>query len=259
MKKLSFLFFSLLAVTVFTSCLNNEEPIDERTLQDVMSTRAIDGDKVVFSQNNVAIKINMTNQTIKFTTYYKNADGVNQSLTTPDMALTPVIGTIYSFSTPVGDAISMNGQVDLSTIMVWYTFTVNDSEQAYGNTHFIFSYADITVTNPDNGNHRDFVNSQCAFRIDSSGEKCTMIITEFAPTLNGGVMNMLTWEGLKMTPTTTGYLITANTAESTMKGSYTISNLKINISDQGRFIDGSFMCNDLKVTISGNLFPTKSL
>ena len=255
MKKLSFLFFSLLAVTMFTSCLNNEEPIDERTLQDVMSTRAIDGDKVVFSQNNVAIKINMTNQTIKFTTYYKNADGVNQSLTTPDMALTPVIGTIYSFSTPVGDAISMNGQVDLSTIMVWYTFTVNDSEQdgSFQSTEFPHSLSRQSYA-PRTG-----VNSQCAFRIDSSGEKCTMIITEFAPTLNGGVMNMLTWEGLKMTPTTTGYLITANTAESTMKGSYTISNLKINISDQGRFIDGSFMCNDLKVTISGNLFPTKSL
>lgn len=100
MKKLSFLFFSLLAVTLFTSCLNNDEPVNKRSLQDVMNTRAVDGDKVVFSQNNVTIELDNTNQTIKFTTSYKDADGVSQSLTTPEMKLNFVTGAIYSFSTP---------------------------------------------------------------------------------------------------------------------------------------------------------------
>ena len=259
MKKLSFLFFSLLAVTLFTSCLNNDEPVNKRSLQDVMNTRAVDGDKVVFSQNNVTIELDNTNQTIKFTTSYKDADGVSQSLTTPEMKLNFVTGAIYSFSTPVGSPISLNGYVDLATIMVWYTFAIDGSEHIYSTTHFIFSYANITVTNPENSNSKKFDNSQCAFKIDATGEKCTMIITEFAPTVSGAIMDKLIWEGLKLTPTATGYVITAETAESTMKGYYTLTDLNITISDQGQYIDGTFKCNDHIVRIAGLLFPTSTL
>ena len=51
MKKLSFLLFSLLAVTLFTACNdNNDEPDNKQTFTSTVNSRAIDGDDVVYSR-----------------------------------------------------------------------------------------------------------------------------------------------------------------------------------------------------------------
>ena len=259
MKKLSFLLYSLLAVMMLTACNNSDEPIDIITTNVTMNSRTCDGDKVVFSQNNATIEVNYTNATISFNTAYKDIDGVGHALKTPAMTLTPAAGSIYRFnsgSTPLGEITNLNGYIDMETFTVLYSFTLNGSEQVISTSHLIYSYATMTVTNPDNGNNKSYNDFQCVFVLDATGEKCSMVLTKFAPNLNGSIVaNQITWEGLTVKPTTTGYDITAHSAESSMRGMYTITDLKFNVSltKQSRDITGGFKCNDLNIKIEGDL------
>ena len=98
MKKLSFLLISLLAVTLFTAC-NNDDPVNKQTVTMTISNRAIDGDEVVFSQTSANAELDYTNMIIKFSASYKDADGMSHSFSTPEMKLNgSTSNTVYTFS-----------------------------------------------------------------------------------------------------------------------------------------------------------------
>lgn len=103
MKKLSFMLFALLAVTLFTACGNDDEPINKQTVSMTVNNRAIKGDQVVFSQNNAQVEINYTAMEIQFNTDYKDINGQSHSVTTPAMKLINVGGSVYSFEKGNGE------------------------------------------------------------------------------------------------------------------------------------------------------------
>ena len=179
------------------------------------------------------------------------------------MKLTQEIGMTYSFksgSAPFGEASDLSGYVDLATGMIWYTFTANGSDKIFSTNHPLYSYGTITVTNPDNGNHISYTDSQIMFAIDPTGRKCTMVMTNFAPNLVGAIQSyQIYWENLTLTPTATGYTISADQAESSLKGTNTITDVTIKLDDQCRALNGSFKCNDLDITVTSNMFPTADL
>ena len=266
MKKLSFLLFSLLAVMMLTACGNDDEPKNKMTANVTMSSRTSDGDNVVFSQYNAVIEVDNANMTIKLNTGYKDSDGVGHTFATPPMTLTQVGGAIYSFGnsgSSLNGISNLNGYIDMATVTVWYSFTLNGAEKVISTSDLIFSYATMTVTNPDNGNNKSYNNFQCAFFLDATGKKCSMVITNFTPNLNGQIVaNQIEWNNLTVTPTATGYHITTEMAESAInKGFNTIKDLNfdITLTDESRRIDGSFMCNDLNIKIEGDLFPKAQL
>lgn len=258
MKKLSFLLFSLLAVTMLTACGNEDDPVNKQTVNVAINSRTLNGDNSVFSQNTGTIEINSTDATIRLSCGYKDADGVGHTLTTSVMTLTPLGSYIYSFggtSQSYGSTMDLHGIIDLSTFTVWYSFTDNGNE-VISTTQPIYSYTTTTVTNPDNGNHNSYTNAQYMFELDAKGEKCAMLATNFAPNLTGAIQaNRIYWEGLTVTPTTTGYIITADVVESNYQNNDSLTDLKVILDDQCRTINGSFKCNGLTITITGGLFP----
>ena len=263
MKKISILFFSLLAVLMFTACNNDDDPENIETYSPAINSRAINGDKVVFSQNTSIIEVNLTKMTVTITSSYKDCDGNSHKLNTTAMQLTQVSGYTFSFnsgSTAFGEATSLTGYIDLSTVVAWYSFTANGTDNIVCTTHPIYSYGTTTVTDPDNGNQNSYTNSQYGFMIDATGEKCTMVITYFAPNLIGAIQaDQIYWENLKLTPTTTGYTITGDKAESSLKGTNTITDINLIINNQCRALSGSFKCNNLEIKVNSNLFPSKEL
>ena len=111
MKKISILFFSLLAVLMFTACNNDDDPENIETYSPAINSRAINGDKVVFSQNTSIIEVNLTKMTVTINSSYKDCDGNSHKLNTSAMQLTQVSGYTFSFnsgSTAFGEA--TNGQ-----------------------------------------------------------------------------------------------------------------------------------------------------
>lgn len=254
MKKLSILFFSLLAVIMFTSCNDSDNTVNKQTFTSTINNRAIDGTDVIFSQGSAKLEVNFTNMTIQFTSDYRDANGQTRSITTPEMSLTSKGGSVYQFQTPGIGEDAMTGYFDMATGMLWYTFN-KDGYPIVTTSHLLYAYSTTTVTNPDNGNHYSHKQSAYLFALDTRGEKCSMRVSNFAPNIAGAIeAEEIQYDGLTVTPTANGYTITASQAESSMRGFYTITDLNIELTSQCRIISGSFKCGGLNFTITGDLF-----
>lgn len=252
MKKLSILFFSLLAVTMFTACNDdNEKPVNKQTVNMDINNRAIDGENVVFSQSKATVEVNFTDMTIKFNTEYTDATERPHTLTTPEMNLTNEGGMIYSFGRGTSE---VSGYIDFNTSMMWYTIN-NATGLVVSTSQLVYAYSTTTVTNPDNGYTYSHEHSAYLFILDSKCEKCSMKISNFSPNIAGSVeIDAVQFNDLTITPTATGYTITAAEAETNNKG-YKITDLNVNLNEQCQAINGSFKCKDLNFTVTGKLFP----
>ena len=251
MKKLSFMLLALLAVTLFTACGNDDEPVNKQTVSMTVNNRAINGDQVVFSQATAKVEVNYTDMTIQFNTEYKDATEHSHSITTPTMKLTNEGGTVYSFGKGSND---VSGYIDFATGMTW--FIINDNTGIVVSTsQLLYAYSTTTVTNPDNGNHFSHEHSAYLFALDSKCEKCTMQISNLIPNIAGSVeASEVQFNDLTVTASATGYTITAAEAQASNK-TYTITDLNINLSSQCQVINGSFKCKDLEFSITGKVFP----
>ena len=263
MKKLSFLLLSLLAVTLFTACNDSDEPENKQIVNMVINSRAIDGDQVVFSQGNAKVELNYTDMLMKFTADYKDIDGVSHTITTPDMKMNRVgTSTLYEFvsnSGQTGSNIgeSLGGYIDLTTGVMWYTLNTG-SMQVISTTHLLYAYATTTMTNPENGNHGSHEQSAYLFALDSKGETCIMSISNFMSNMNGAVdATEVQYKNLDLTltPTTTGYIVTADEVESNYKGYYTLTDVHFVLNNQCQVLNGSFKCNGIEYSVAGTLFP----
>ena len=265
MKKTVIFLFALMAVTVFTACNKSDEPENKQVVNMTINSRAIDGDQVLFSQGNAKVELNYSDMLIKFTADYKDTDGISHTITTPDMKMNRVAtSSLYEFvsnsSGQMGSNIgeSLGGYIDLTTGVMWYTLN-SGSMQVISTTHLLYAYATTTMTNPDNGNHSSHEQSAYLFYLDSKGETCIMSISNFISTLNGSVdAAEVQYKDLDITvtPTTTGYIVTADEVESNYKGYYTLTDVHFVLDNQCKVINGSFKCNGLEYTVSGTLFPT---
>lgn len=242
---------ALLAVSLFTACGNDDEPVNKQTVSMTINNRAIDGETVVFSQNNAKVEVNYTDMMIQFNTEYTDATGRPHSIASPTMPLTNEGGTIYSFGKGTSE---MSGYIDFATGMTWYI--INDvSGIVVSTSQLLYAYSTTMVTNPDNGNHYSHEHSAYLFALDSKCEKCIMSISNFIPNIAGSVeAGEVQFNNLTVTATTTGYTITAAEAEANNK-SYTLTDVNINLNSQCQMINGSFKCKDLMFSITGPLFP----
>ena len=248
---------SLLAVTLLTACGSEDEPVNKQTVSATFNCRAYDGDNVVFSQSTAKVELNYTDMTIQITTDFKDTDGMPHTLTTQEMRMEQQTGTIYSFH-ELTDLGSPSGYIDLSTGMMYLTFTPELGSTTYCcTTHLLYAYVTTHVSNPDNGLNFSHEQSAYLFAPNSRGETCTMKVSNFIPNTAGSIeVSELQYDGLTMTPTAYGYIITASEVEPTnFKGNYIITDLNITLSNQGNLINGTFKCKDLEFRVTGNLFP----
>jgi hypothetical protein len=252
MKKLSFMLLALLTVTLFTACGYDDKPENRQTVSMVINNRAIDGDQVVFSQANAKVEMNYTDMEIQINTEYKDVTEHSHTISTPTMALINMGGSVYSFGTSNNGEIS--GYIDFATGMTW--FIINDNAgPVICTSQLLYAYTTTSVNNPDNGNHNSHEHSAYLFVLDSKCEKCILKISNFIPNIAGSVeASEVQFNDLTVTPTATGYTITAAQAEASNK-SYTITDLNVNLSSQCQVINGSFKCKDLDFAIMGKVFP----
>ncbi len=248
----------MLAVVMLNSCIN-DDPENKLSGKSVINTRAINGDQVVFSQGSTTVEMDYSNMTIKFTADYKDSDGISHTFTTPEMKMSAESNSVYSFkNTAASTGIdNFNGHIDRATNMISYNFN-DGSTLVVSTSHLYYAYASTSMSNPDNGNSGSHKQSAYLFALDAKGESCIMQIDNFITNMNGSVdVPQIQYRGLHVVPTTTGYKITAEKAESNYEGFYAITDLDITLSDQCNTINGTFTCNDIKFAISGKLFPNE--
>lgn len=254
MKKAIYL-FALLALIVCTSC--EDEYNNNFTMSATINTRAIHGNDIVFSQGSIKVEIDNANNTIKFSNDFKDAGGRTYTLTTPAMALSVVAPSVYQFSSSAIDAAGnlkdLNGYIDLSSRMMWYTFTANGDTRIYSTTHLIYSHTTTDIT--DDESSRTVRNEQSVYQVvfDSKGEKCMLQIGNFTPNTQGVIQeSLIEFYDITVTPTATGYILNANEAESSLKDLFKITDLHLTISQQGTHINGSFKVDGCTHAINGD-------
>lgn len=260
MKKYFYYFFALTAMVMLTSCLNdNDEPNTKQTLSGPINSRAIDNDTVVFSQGKIEVEVNFTGNLIKLTTDFKDTNGQSHTVTTPEMQMIAVSSSVYEFTTSMiqqtgsnfGE--SLGGYIDIATGMMWFTIN-SGTTQVVCTTHLLYPYTNTTITNPDNGNHGTHQQSAYYFTFDAKGETCSLTISYFICNLNEAVnYEKIQFNGLTLTPTTTGYVITATEVESINKA-VSLTDVNFVVDNQCQVINGSFKCNDLEFNVAGGLF-----
>lgn len=258
MKKFFYL-FAVLALVSLSACNESDEPTNIQTATMVINSRAIDGDDMVFSQGSSKVELDYTNMFIKFTADYRDINGQSHTITTPDMKLYIMNSSIYKFDNIASNEYTgieqLTGYIDFATGMMWYSFK-DASSKVVSSSQFLYAYTTTTVTNPDNGYHFSHEQSAYLFALDARGETCTMKISNFIPNINGSVQaSEIQYKDLTVTPTTTGYIITADEVESSYKGFFSITDLNIILNNQCMVIGGSFKSNDLEFSINGSLFP----
>ena len=214
MKKLSFMLLALLTVTLFTACGNDDKPENRQTVSMVINNRAIDGEK----QSKYEVQFN-------------------------DLTVTPT-ATGYTITAAQAEASNKSYTItDLNVNLSSQCQIINDNAgPVICTSQLLYAYTTPSVNNPDNGNHNTHEHSAYLFVLDSKCEKCILRISE------------VQFNDLTVTPTATGYTITAAQAEASNK-SYTITDLNVNLSSQCQVINGSFKCKDLDFAIMGKVFP----
>ena len=256
MKKLSFMLLALLAVTLFTSCNKEDEQTNKYTYATYINNRAIDGDEVVFSQGTIKVELDIINNLLVFNSDYKDVNGKSHTLVSEEMKLQNVVGNICSFNS---SSMGLEGFIDKGTGVIWFQYSPDGATQLYSTTDLLYAYTTTSLLNPESNNHGEHQQSAYLFALDATGETCVMKISNFIPNINGAVeASEIQYSGLKLTPTTTGYVITADEAESSYKGFYTITDLNFVVDNQCRNINGSFKCNGLIITVNGSLFETRN-
>lgn len=255
MKKFFYL-FALLTLVMFTSCNDDDDYQSKQTFTAVMNNRAVLNDDVVFSQSNAKIEYNSSDATIQITSQFKDVDGQTYAISTPEIKM-GIAGTgIYSFAT---GSISGNtsitglqGYIDMNNYMMWYTFVTDKGASVYCTTHLLYSITTTTITNVD-GNTYNHSQSAYLVAIDSKGESGIFRIGNFIADTNGTIQaTAIDYNGVKITPTMTGYLVTADEVASNMSGYYKITDLNIIIDNQGQHMSGSFKVGNYTYNINGS-------
>lgn len=246
----------MLAMTMFTACGDDDEPENKQTYTSTINNRAISGEDVVFSQGTAKVELNFSDMTILFSCDYKDINGQSHTFTTPEMALKLKAhsSTVYQFSQSMGETGSFDGYIDLSNGMMWYTF-MDGTTKMVCTTHLLYTTTETQITNPENGNTYTHSQSAYLFALGSSGETCVMRIGNFVTNTNGAVdATEIEYDGLHVTPTATGYVITADEAVSSLSGYYKITAVNITVNNQCNAFSGTFTCSGKEIQVSGTLF-----
>lgn len=255
MKKFFYL-FAFLTLVMFTSCNSDDDYESKQSFTAVLNNRAVNGTDVMFSQSNATIELNYNNSTIQITSDFKDVDGQTYKINTPAMPMSIAATGIYAFSSSSvsgnADISGINGFIDLNNYTMWYTLGTNGGSSVYTTTHLYYTNTTTVITNVD-GNTYSHPQSGYLFSIDSKGETGIFQIGNFIPDTNGSVQaTVIQFDGITVTPTTTGYIFTAEEAESSShKGIYTITNLNIIVDNQGQHMSGSFKVGNHTFTVDG--------
>lgn len=250
MKKSIYL-LALLAVVMLTACNDEDDTENTQTLKATVNARAVNGDNAVFSQGETTFELDYTDNTIQISGDYKDSKGNLASMSTAAMTMTSAASHTYTFTS--SDAYHVNGCLDMSTGVIWYTFTDANGCSVYCSTHLYFAYATTTVTDADASIETQDIDYMIG--IDSKGQTCDLYILNFMPdTRQGHITQEFWYKELTLTPTATGYTVTAASAKCDYSSRFDITDFNAVIDSQARRITGSYKVGETTYAISGDLF-----
>lgn len=263
MRKTILFLLAVMTLMLLNACGHDDEPANKpdeiQYANLVFSCWTARGNVMSYLQTVGYVELNYTQGTIQLTSDYNDYHGTRRSISTPKMELKYVSDNTYAFndqsSINTFDGSYPNGYINMATGVVWFMFT-NEHEKTVITTYLNYPAPTTTIYDLENMKGHQHTQSSYLFAPDAQGKTCVMQINNFITDLDGTVAaELIQFQGLTLTQTSQGYHITADRAESTYGGRYTITDVDIDLGGQCRDINGSFKCNGHEIRMAGGLFP----
>lgn len=172
-------------------------------------------------------------------------------------------GGFYTFGTSTVTATGatvtgLSGRFDLYTGTLYMTYTVDGTYTVTSASCLTYPYAQTSMTDTAHSTS-PWVQNQAVYNFDVNTTKNTATISIYYLTnaQNSSSYLTLQYSGAKVTPSATGYVITADSL-SAVSGytAYHLRKAQFNISSDWQSFNGSFQLNDRMVTAHGSLMST---
>jgi len=269
MKRHLILSLALVALMGLASC-SDDNSTNTYSYTVATNNRALTATNVdatpYFSQTSTSIELDLTNYTIVVnTSALFNDEGDGISFATPTMTLTydnSMASGTYAFkSSSVNTSVSqLQGMIDLTTGTLYMSYQVDGEYQVYATSQLLYTYCNTTISAESASPYSHIQSSYC-FLLDESGKTCTMQISNFIGSNSGVVLSStLNFPSLTLTPTSTGYKVTAVEAKSSSSGdgAYKLEDVNVVIDRQGRTVMGSFTYDDRSFVFKGSMLDSNS-
>ncbi len=266
MNKIFNIFAALTCIFAFSACSSNsdsEYKFEEQTYYRIVDNTNI-GATPYFSRSSGNFVLNPEDKTIKATTTI-NLNG--STITIESGAMTYTVLDVYTYKFAGNakasghDVTNLSGYYDRATNAVYLEMTIDGKNNVYITSIPLFPYTKTTVTPVDNSTQPLVLdNAIYGLAFDNSLSNGLFAIMNFQLTSIESPYGEIDYKGFNVVATPVGYTVNADLLTPSISGNvekYTITNLKINITRQGRAISGSYTCDGKNVTFTGTTFNIK--
>ncbi|MBQ5466043.1 MAG: hypothetical protein IIT60_02205 [Muribaculaceae bacterium] len=266
MNKIFNIFAALTCIFAFSACSSNsdsEYKFEEQTYYRIVDNTNI-GATPYFSRSSGNFVLNPEDKTIKATTTI-NLNGNTITVETGNMTYTTLDAYTYKFAGNAKasghDVTNLSGYYDRATSAVYLEMTIDGKNNVYITSIPLFPYTTTTVTSVDDSTQPLVLdNAMYGLAFDNSLSNGLFAIMNFQISSLASPYNEIDYKGFNVVPTAVGYSVNVEKLTPNISGDidkYTITNLKIDITRQGRAISGSYTCDGKNVTFTGTTFNIK--
>ncbi len=170
-------------------------------------------------------------------------------------------GGFYTFGTSTVTATGatvtgLSGRFDLYTGTLYMTYTVDGTYTVTSASCLTYPYAQTSMTDTAHSTS-PWVQNQAVYNFDVNTTKNTATISIYYLTnaQNSSSYLTLQYSGAQVTPTRTGYVITADTLKAISDYKvYYLRNAKFTIDNNWHSLNGTFQLDNQQATVKGGLF-----
>ena len=266
MKKFFNILAALAFVFAFSACShdsNSEYKFEEQTYYRIVDNTNIAATPY-FARSTVNCTLNPEDKTIQVSTVI-SLGGSSFTIETSAMPYTMLNTNTFKFAGNAKgtghDVNNFSGYYDGSTNSVYFEMTVDGKNNVYITSIPLFPYTTTTVKQADNSAQPLVLdNAIYGLAFDNTLKDGLFAIMNFQLTSIESPYNEIDYKGITVVPNAEGYAITANLMQPNITGNlekYTITDLNINITHQGRVITGTYTCDGKNVSFTGTTFNMK--
>lgn len=260
-------FFSILAafafIFAFSACStdsNSEYKFEEQTYYRILDNTNISATPY-FARSTVNVTLTPDDKTIQVSTVI-SLGGSSFTIETSALPYSMLNSNTYKFAGNAKatghDVSNFSGYYDSSTNSVYFEMTVDGKNNVYITSIPLFPYTKTTVAQANNSTEPLMLdNAIYGLAFDNTFKDGLFAIMNFQLTSLESPYNEIDYKGITVVPNAEGYAITAELLKPSTSGNlekYTITNLNINVTHQGRVISGSYSCDGKNVTFNGTTF-----
>ncbi|MBO4813388.1 MAG: hypothetical protein J5523_00350 [Muribaculaceae bacterium] len=263
MNKILNISAALAFIFVISACStdsNSEYKFEEQTYYRIVDNTNISATPY-FARSTVNFTFTPDDKTIQVSTVI-SLGGSSFTIETSAMPYTMLNANTYKFAgnaKATGHEVTgFSGYYDSATNSVYFEMTVDGKNNVYITSTPLFPYTTTTVVPADNSAQPIILdNAIYGLAFDNTLKDGLFAIMNFQLTSIESPYNEIDYKGITVVPNAEGYAITADLLKPSISGNvekYTITDLTINITQQGRSIAGSYTCDGKNVTFSGTTF-----